>query len=243
MNRDEIERSLRQPGPREAGYLPSALPMSVDAPRPRAGGRRLLAVARVGILTAAVVAGAVIALVLTRGTASLPGDNGTGAGSSAPSAVSTEPAVASGSPAPVGACHAEDFAWSTDPWGGAAGSRGTTVLLRIVTSLAGCEISGSASLVLSDVSGQVLLSAQAPASEVTVQAETVLQVGISWSNWCGSPPAGPLSLTLTLPDDTQKIPLVPATGEILVPPCSGTGQPSVLNATEFQPSDRPPPEG
>ncbi|MEO8252137.1 MAG: hypothetical protein ABI578_06645 [Chloroflexota bacterium] len=237
MNRDEIERQLRRPGPREDGYVPVALPTGARANRQQGRGGGLLTAARVGVLTVAVVAGAAIAVLLTRGGLPLPGNHGTGSGSP------TQNPVASRSPNTIAGCHADDFAWSTDPWGGAAGARGTSVLLRGVTSLVACEIGGSASLELRDSNGQLLLSAQTPASAVKVNAGTLLEVGVTWSNWCASAPATPLTLTLTLPGDAQKAPLVASAGEIPIPPCSGIGQGSVLSATDFQYSTRAAPEG
>ena len=237
MNRDQIERALRGAGPREDGYLPSTLPVSIaDGPRQRGWGAKPLAVAQLGLVAAAVAAGVMLAVLLTGGGPGAPGNVGAGGSSSSPST------VASASPASIAACHAEDFAWTTDAWDAGAGSRGTTVLARGVTGLTSCVIDGGATIVLR-AGRSDLLSVQAPASTIEVKADTMLEVGISWSNWCDAQPIGPLSMWLTLPGDTVEVPLVPASGEILVPPCMGAGQPSVLNATDFQPSDRTPPEG
>jgi hypothetical protein len=229
MNRDQIQRSLGEPGPLEQTYLPAAIPAHLaDARRRRGWNGRLLAVGQLGVVAAAVIAGAAIAVVLTRLPA--PGGHGVGAGAPTPSTAAA-------------ACRAGDFAWSTDPWGGAAGSRGTTVVARGVSSLAGCQIRGSSALVLSDGNGHTLLTAQSAASAVSVGAGTLLEIGISWSNWCAADPVAPLSLSLTLPGDSRSVPLVASAGGIQLPPCNGQGQPSVLNATDFQPSSRPAPEG
>jgi hypothetical protein len=236
MNREQIERSLHQPGPLEQGYRPAALSARLADARQRSGWRgTLLAVGQLGMVAAAVVAGTAIAVLLTR--TPTPGANGVGAGAPTP----TE--AASLAPSTIDACRAEDFAWSTDPWGGAAGSRGTTVLPRGVTSLRACQIQGRAALVLSDASGHTLLAAQSAVSAISVHGGTLLEIDISWSNWCGADPATPLSLSLTLPGDNHPVPLVASAGGILVPPCLGQGQPSVLNATDFQLSSRAAPEG
>jgi hypothetical protein len=238
MNRNLIERALRQPGPREQAYQPVSLPAhAADALRGHRLRDSLLAAGQLGMFTAVIVAGAAITVMLTLGRSPAPGTSGTGASSPTPSA-----AVSRAPLTPVD-CRAEDFAWSTDPWTGAAGSRGTTVLARGVTSLAGCDIRGRASLVLRDASGHDLLSAQSADSTMSVHAGTLLEIGISWSNWCGTDPTGPLSLSLTLPGDTQQVPLVASQGQILVPPCLGEAQPSALSATDFQLSNRTPPEG
>ena len=82
----------------------------------------------------------------------------------------------------------------------------------------------------------------ADASEVV--AGTQLELGVSWSNWCGAAPVEPLTLEIRLAGDDAWIPMIPPVGStILVPPCMGSGQPAALNLTGFQPSDRPPIEG
>jgi hypothetical protein len=251
MTHDDLERQLRwERGPREEGYAPTTLPATLDAGRaPGAGPSRLV---RIGAF-AGVAAAAALAVALLGGVFS-GGNPGIGSGTSDEPTPSEVPStvVPSASPSVEPStrdCRAEDFAWTSDPWTGAAGSRGTTVLVRGVASLAGCQIDGPVVLVLRDANDQTLLSAEAPASSVTVRAGTLLEMGVSWSNWCGDAPAAPISLALTLPGDSSEVPLIPPTDGpgpgtgIPVPPCNGAGQPSVLNATDFQPSDRTPPEG
>lgn len=236
MNRDAIERSLRQPGPLEEAYQPVAVPTHVADARGAHGWRgSLLAFGQAGAVVAAIAGGTALAILLTY--SSVPGGKGVGAG------VPTPTQVASSAPASGAACTADDFAWSTDPWGAAAGSRGTTVVARGVGSLAGCEIRGSASLELKDASGVELLSATSASSAVSVHAGTLLEISITWSNWCDTAPAGPLALSLTLPGDARAVPVIASQGDILVPPCLGAEQPSVLSATDFQPSSRSAPEG
>jgi hypothetical protein len=245
MNRDRIERALREPGPRERGYSPEALPATAADLRARVPRRRglLMSAGGLGGLAAAVAAGAVVAVVLTRGLGPGPGNTGTGSNPTPTPTLAATPAPTA-SPVPVAACHAGDFAWSSDPWGGAAGSRGTTILARGVTGLQGpCVIRGQATLTLRDANGALLLTAHAGATNVSVKAGDLFEMGVSWSNWCGNDPAQPISLTLVLPGDSLPVPLVPASGSIQVPPCNGPGQPPSLTGTGFQPSDRTPPEG
>ena len=143
-----------------------------------------------------------------------------GVGAETPSAA----AVPSPSPTPSGplACGAADFLIASDPWDAAAGSRGTRIVFRVVESTPSC-----------------LLPAAVDASITEVTAGTQVELGISWSNWCGPAPAAGLSLLVRVGEDS--IPIGPAgDGTILVPPCLGSGQPSALNVTGFQPSERPP---
>jgi len=244
MNRDRIERALREPGPRERGYSPESLPATASELQARMPRRRglLMSAGGLGGLAAAVAAGAVVAVVLTRGFGPAPSNAGTGSNPT-PTPTATATPAPTASPAPIAACHAGDFAWTSDPWGGAMGSRGTTILARGVTSLQPCFIRGEATLTLRDANGTLLLTAHAAATDVTVKPQNLFEMGVSWSNWCGNDPAQPLSLTLVLPGDSLPVPLIPASGSILVPPCNGPGQPSSLSGTGFQPSDRTPPEG
>ena len=107
MNRDRIERALREPGPRERGYLPESLPATAAELRARVPRRRalLMSAGALGGLAAAVAAGAVVAVVLTHGFAPGPGTGGTVA-SPTPTPTPTR------SPAPMTACRAGDVAWS-----------------------------------------------------------------------------------------------------------------------------------
>jgi len=233
MNRDDqIERALREPGPREHGYVPIGLPATADEARGRLSrrSRMLQSVMPLGGLAAAVAAGAVIAIVLSRGITPTPGSNGP--------AASPSPTP---SPAPTGACGAGDFAWTSDSWGGAAGSRGTIVVARAVTSLAPCVIHGRATLTLRDANGTLLITGQTAPTDIKVNAGMQVEVGVTWSNWCGAEPAQPMSLQLTLPGDSTPVPLVPANDHGLAfQTCNGPGQPSTLGGTNFQPSSRPP---
>lgn len=241
MNNDDLERQLRtQAGPREDGYHPVPLAAATTA-APR--GTPLASASRVASVGATVVAGAALAIVLTR--VPQPAPSGVGAGGSATASPTAQPTSVLQDPARD--CTSADFAWSTDPWSGAAGSRGTSVLMRGVSSLQGCFIDGDVSVQIRDADGQVLVSNTATSNQ-RAAAGDVFEIGIAWSNWCGQDPAQPLTAVLRLPGDRTEVPLVAAgsdaqVGEIPVPPCNGEGQPSNLSVTEIQPSTRAFPEG
>jgi hypothetical protein len=236
MNKDDLERQLRtQAGPREQGYQPTPLPATPASPPRRS---RLATTSRVALVGATVVAGAALAIVLTNMPQTSPG--GVGSGGSAESSPSAQP-TAEPSP-PAAACTAEDFAWSTDPWGAAAGSRGTSVLLRGVASLDACRLDGDVSVEIRDANGLPLVSATT-VSHVHAAAGEVFEIGIAWSNWCAPDPTQPLSAVLQLPGDGSDVPLIQASGEVLIPPCNGEAQPTNLSVTDVQPSDRAFPDG
>jgi hypothetical protein len=139
------------------------------------------------------------------------------------------------------ACAAADFLVASDPWDAAAGSRGTRIVFRVMESTPSCLLPAVVTASISGT-GEVLVSGRSPqAAPTEVTAGTQIELGISWSNWCGEDPGNELSLVVGIGDDT--IPIGPAGTEILVPPCNGPGQPSALNVTGFQPSERPPIDG
>jgi hypothetical protein len=241
MNDNDLERALRtQRGPREDGYQPATLPMTPgdgDAATNRGGLPRIGLL--IGVGAAGALAVAVVAALLSGGGGALDVGSGGSSASAQPTSRSPQPTT---TPPQLAPCKAEDFAWSTDPWMGAAGSRGTTVLLRGVASLEGCRVDGAVSIEIRDADEQELVGNET-ISNIRVLAGDVLEIGIAWSNWCGTDPAQPLSAVLRLPGDGTEVPLMSTGGEILVPPCNGESQPSNLSITDIQPSSRAFPEG
>lgn len=230
MNDDPIERALREPGPRERGYLPAALPATLDAPTEHHRRSPLLVVGQMAAVAAVVAAGALLAVIIVR-----PSQPSPGAGAGSPTPTTPPP---SSSPAALVDCHAADLAWTIDAWTGAAGSRETTVVAHGVSSLSGCEIRGRVLLELRDANG-ALLSGQPSASSIAVRSGTTIEMAVRWSNWCGRSVVAPVSLAATLPRDSKPVLLTPANGQVLLPPpCNGPGQPSTLDARPFGPSSR-----
>lgn len=241
MTPDRIEQLLRtEPVADEARFVARPLPASVMDVRLRR--RRVPSVSHFAAASAA-AALAVIALVF--GTTWL-GDVGGPSGGELPSAspVPTSAATPLATPA-NNRCTAADFGVTSDPWDAGAGSRGTRVIFRVVDSVDACTLGGSLDGRIVDSTGAVLVEGMSdPMEDVQVAGGTQLEIGVSWSNWCGDEPAPPLAASVTLAGDDTAIPLVPPAGsEVLVPPCMGSGQGTVLNITPFEPSTRPPPEG
>ena len=118
-------------------------------------------------------------------------------------------------------------------------------MFRVVDSTAICTLPGQLTGRITDGTGAVLVTGSSPAMPAAeVASGSQLEMGVSWSNWCGPTPAEPLTLEVRLAGDDAWIPIVPPTAStVLVPPCMGSGQPAALNLTGFQPSDRPPIEG
>lgn len=226
MNDNDLERQLRtQAGPREEGYVPVRLPASPD----EAIQRRPSPIMRAAVLVPAVAAG--ILAVAVAGTL-LNGQRGPNVGSEASPSV---PAP-SASEAAMRACTAADLEWWSEPWTGAAGSRGTTLLLRGIPSLDGCSIDGSLSFYLTDSQGTTLAVGATAPTHTRVRGGAAWEIGLAWSNWCGAV-VQPLRLSVTLPGDKHEMLFPPPNdAEIPVPPCNGPSLPSHLSTTDLQPA-------
>ena len=228
MNDEDLERQLRsQRGPREDGYSPTRLPMTLEGETVGNAGpsRRWRAGMFVGVAAAGALAVAVVAAIVT---GPRPGIGNTGSGS--PSALASTPET--------GSCAIGDVAFSAEPWGGAAGSRGTVVTLTLAAGRNACSLPKAVQRVqIADAQGKVLVNgASAPAAgSVLLKPNASFDIGVAWSNWCGGDVAQPVTLSVAFAGWTSPEPVaVPGDGAGAVPPCNGTG-PSALSVTELQP--------
>ncbi|MEP7040222.1 MAG: hypothetical protein ABI864_01470 [Chloroflexota bacterium] len=239
MNDNDLERELRsQFGPREQGYRPAALPAEPGAPSHRPGVPPMLR----GGLFAAVAAAAVLAVVIVSG--GLDGRFGVGGDVSTPSPTDAKtqaatPSVAPSSAAEPAACRPEDVVLTAEPWGGAAGSRGTSVTLALADGAPACHPTNTAFGRILDATGAMLVESIPEATDLpllTLQPGAKYQVGVAWSNWCGAHPVG-IRLELRLGNWSDWVavqPHLPGTGgPDPVPPCIGDGGTS-LSVTEVQ---------
>ena len=240
MTHERLERRLRsEPAPGESGWVARPLPRTVAEARASVASshrpwRGVLAMAAV----VAVVIIAIGAWSLASTWLSVSPD-GVGSGITATPSPSTSAAPV------VGACAAGDFAVASDAWDAAAGSRGTTVVLRVMDSTRACDLPDMVTVRIADASGTTVVEgASDPVPGERVVAGAQLELGVAWSNWCDQEPAAPLALELQLSGDSTWIPIVaPGGSGPLVPPCMGSGQATNLSVTGFQPSERPPIEG
>lgn len=232
---DELERALGKPGPRERGYRPRAMPATlVEALRERRGTGILL---RAAVLVAVAAVAAVATLMAV---ARLPAENRAGGPVGTASARAS---LAADSSAP---CLATDLAFAPDGWGGAAGSRGTSVLFRTVVSAGACTLSGAPAASIVDYDGRVLVRAPAVSGRpVLLGPGKVAELSITWSNWCGASPAQPLTLVLDPGGTPIRIVVQPLDGgqTMSPPPCLGPGEPSTLEVHPVEASTRTFPEG
>jgi hypothetical protein len=250
---EEIERRLRrEPGARERGFVPPTLPTSL----PATGRAGLVPAWRTARALAGVVAAVVLAVVtvtVAGGALRDLGHGGGGIGSGvSPSPEPTLITLPSPTPLASGAapCGPYDFAVSAAAWDAAAGSRGTTMILRLVDSAAPCTLSGSPAAGIDAADGTSLVRADArDGAAMTLQRGAMVSIGLAWANWCGMEPQQPLSAWIVLPGSDmsragERIPVVAASGqEIPVPPCNGQSQPASLSITDFAAYAGPVPEG
>lgn len=242
MNHDDLERQLRsQSGRREQGYRPIALPAEPGA---RSHRPRVLPVLHGGLFVA-VAAAAVLAVVI--GSGGLDGRFGVGADVPTPSPSDVKTEVPTSSVAPssapeLAACRPEDVVLTAEQWGGAAGSRGTSVTLALAEGAAPCHPANGALGRMLDGTGATLVESVGGPTHLpglTLQAGTTYQVGIAWSNWCEAAPAAPVTLELRLEGWSEWVAVQPdppgTGGPDPVPPCMGDGGTN-LSVTEVQPA-------
>lgn len=226
MNDQELERDLRaQRSPREEGYTPARLPMTLEeAPIASRGPAQL---PRAALLVGAGVAGALL-VAIAAGVFS-GSDPGVGANDS------TSPSTEASTPA-TGDCVPADLTLTGEPWGGAAGSRGTVVTITLADGRSACLLPSSVTWQLQDANGTVLISSESASADGPPLLEPGASFGgsVVWSNWCGSDPASPVELGVRLGNWPSVVPvLVRAGGADPVPPCLGD-QPSTLGWTPFR---------
>jgi hypothetical protein len=141
---------------------------------------------------------------------------------------------ASTSPRQPGDCQPADLVLAAEPWGGAAGSRGTVVTITLVDGRYPCLVQRAVGGSIRDANGTILVSAVVPLiyDPVVVNPGDAFDVGVSWSNWCEGSVAEPVSLSIS--SGGIEFPVDVPGGADPVPPCLGENQPTNLNVTGLQ---------
>lgn len=247
MTHERLEHRLRtEPMPDEPHYLARPLPATVAEARAVLERRRSGSPAAwLALAAAATVAVIVVALVVI--PASLPDRNPSGEGSDPTPAVDTPsptsaPASAPTAPADT-TCAAGNLVFRPEAWGGAAGSRGTSLSILLVDGAAPCDLSTTVSARILDGSGTVLVSGVSEASAVVrLEPGASYAVGIAWSNWCDPEPQPALRWDVRFGDGEWIDVIEEASIErpgidpsVPVPPCMGEGGTN-LSVTGLQPA-------
>ena len=132
------------------------------------------------------------------------------------------------------ACSATDLTATGGPWGGAAGSRGSDVVVENHGSAA-CLLPAAPTAALVDAGGAAVLSnAPAPAgSGPALEPGSSVGFSVVLGNWCDQAVALPLKVSLALASGSLDVAnlAIPTVDEL--PPCNGPGQPATLSTTPW----------
>ena len=175
----------------------------------------------------------VAALVTACGNPVTPSPSGTASPSPT---VSPSPSPALPSATSVAACTISDVVATGGPWGGAAGSRGSDVVVEN-RGTSPCLLPAGPTVALVDQDGTALLTSSPTLAGAGPELPAGGSIGFSLllANWCDQTVSLPLRLRLALASDGIDIDeLVVATLDDL-PPCNGPGQPATLSTTEWAP--------
>jgi hypothetical protein len=150
--------------------------------------------------------------------------------------VSPSPSPATPSASAVAACGSADVVATGGPWGGAAGSRGSDVVVEN-RGTSGCLLPAGPTVALVDQAGTAILTSSPTLAGAGPELAAGGSLGFSLllGNWCDQTVSLPLRLRLALASGGIDInELVVATLDDL-PPCNGPGQPATLSTTEWAP--------
>ncbi len=150
--------------------------------------------------------------------------------SAGPSASSTPSAA--GAPA---ACASADIQATGGPWGGAAGSRGSDIVVDN-RGVAACLLPAGATIALVDQRGTVLV-ANTPARVGTgpeIAPNGTIGFSLVFGNWCDQPVSLPLHFRLALASEAVDIEGLSVSTRDDLPPCNGPGQPAVLSTSDWE---------
>jgi hypothetical protein len=133
-----------------------------------------------------------------------------------------------------GSCATSDVQATGGPWGGAAGSRGADVTVK-VTGTTSCLLPPRPVVAILDATGAVLAQTRpvAAASQPPLTAGAPATFSIILSNWCDAKAKLPLHPALVLESGAVEIAGLSLATPDDLPPCNGPGQPASLSATEW----------
>lgn len=152
-----------------------------------------------------------------------------------PSSIAPSNGPPSASPSEA-ACTGADIQATGGPWGGAAGSRGSDIVVENHGSAA-CLLPAGPTIFLLDPSGAVLLSTQARAgSGPSVAPNGTATFSLLFGNWCNQAVSLPLRFRLALASDAVDVQGLAVSSTDELPPCNGPGLPASLSTTDWQPS-------
>jgi hypothetical protein len=101
-----------------------------------------------------------------------------------------------------------------------------------------CRLGKGLAAEMVDANGSVLVTTEAaePGGPVSLEPGASFTVGITWSNWCEAAPAEPmLALKMSGWESFAPVAVRAPLGADPVPPCMGSGEPTVLSWTGLEP--------
>lgn len=176
---------------------------------------------------------AMLAALLVSACGNPPPPTPTASATPSPAASSAAPSAST-----IAACTAVEIQATGGPWGGAAGSRGSDVIVENVGTEA-CLLPTVATVALVDPAGTAVLT-NAPAQAGSgPEVAPAGRVGFSLvlGNWCDQTVNLPLRVQLALATDAVDVGDLSVTTTDELPPCNGPGQPATLTTTEWQSAD------
>lgn len=171
-------------------------------------------------------------LVAACGNPPSPSPSPSAGPSTSPTASASASASASAEPV---ACTATELTATGGPWGGAAGSRGSDVVVEN-HGTAACLLPAAPTVALVDQAGAaVLTNAPAPAgSGPAIDAGGSAGFSVVLGNWCDQSVGLPLKVSLALASGSVDVANLTITTLDELPPCNGPGQPASISATDWQ---------
>jgi hypothetical protein len=135
----------------------------------------------------------------------------------------------------MAACARGDLRVTGGPWGGAAGSRGSDIVVENVGAAA-CLLPAAATVAILDQADTVLLTSAPVQAGIGPELAPGTTTGFSMliGNWCDQAVALPLSFRLALASDTAAIENLAITTTDELPPCNGPDQPATISTTDWQ---------
>ena len=133
-----------------------------------------------------------------------------------------------------GTCTTSNIQATGGPWGGAAGSRGADVTVKLKGATS-CLLPPRPVVAILDATGAVLVQTRpvAAASQPPLTTGAPATFSIILSNWCDAKAKLPLRPALVLESGAIEIAGLSLATPDDLPPCNGPGQPASLSATEW----------
>lgn len=158
--------------------------------------------------------------------------------SASPSATPSSQTPSSGPPSESpgeAACASTDIQATGGPWGGAAGSRGSDIVVENRGADA-CLLPAGPTIGLVDQTGTAVLvtTAVRVGTGPSIGPNGTIGFSLLFGNWCNPSVSLPLHFSLALASGAVDIGSLAVSTTDELPPCNGPGQPASLSTTEWE---------